>query len=389
MISAGITTRVCTGLVVGVVSVSSHAAAWGWNGQSQLASYYDDNVSLAVAKPIQSWSSSLNLAGSLTRHDDAFTWQVAPRINVVRYGGKPANKAYDREDQMLSSSFLWRSERGSTRIVLDGTQDTTLTSELGLTGFTQANKLHRSGTATVVRTWRASELHSLNVQLAHNVSRYVDAKFTGLVDYDYTSATLGWQYSLNPLSGVFTNVSAGQLRVRDLDGYDKLNMQAVLGYRRFIGEHGQIELSLGPSSVRNDTRTQRGLTYSAEYSYRAEKSTLSVNASRSTTPTGRGWLSVRDLLVLNNHYPWSERWFSSTSLTVSRNHYVLPDADLDTADVNYAALQTGLGWRMTPSFDVVLAASYARQQVAGTDESANRRQAILTLSWRGLDRELN
>jgi hypothetical protein len=347
---------------------------------------YDDNVRLSNSAPVADHQFVADASGMLAYQDDAYSFRVSPRVLAVRYDN---DKTLDRTEPSLLLQGTQSTETGETSLSFSGTQDTTLTSELGLTGLSDVNKRHRLGSLTIARSWSAAERVSVGTQLFASASRYLDAEFTGLVDYNYGSAVLNTSYDWTERSTVTVQASIGKLQVPDVAAYDKTNLAATLGYRVQLAPRWLAELSVGPSLIRTRGRAETGSVYNVSIKRNAEVATIDLSLTRDVTPNGLGLLSRRDQAHLGFTRTLTERWVTDWSATWIRTQNILPAGGRTQDAVQYADITGNLRWRMTPTWSVAVALGSTRQRVGHAQPTATRQHAALNVSWNGLAHTLN
>lgn len=365
---------------------TAYAGAWNMAGQALAGGSYDDNLRLASANQVADESVMADVSGAFSYQDDAFLLRLNPRVLAVRYDSE---REFNRTEQYLTAQTQKTYETGSLSASLSGTQDTTLTSELGLTGLSEVNKKHRVGVITMAGSRNMTERVAVSAQAYASASRYLDAQQSGLVDYNYGSASLSASYDLTRRSNVELQTSAGQLKVPDSAAYDKVNLSATLGYRVQLAPRWRAELSLGPSQIRTQGRTDTGSIYDASLTHDSELTTFSLALTKDVTPNGFGLLSRREQFRLSLTHSLSERWVTDWSAALIRNQNVLPSGGLEQALVTYSDITGSLKWRYTPTWGIALTAAYARQRIGDVQLAAERRQVSLNITWNGLVRPLH
>lgn len=375
-----------SGLIAAVTSPVARAGAWDVVGQGTIGGGYDSNVRLSPIDKVADSNGVADASGSLSYRDDAFSLQINPHVLMVRYD---TERELNRSEQYLTLQAQNISERGTSSIALSGTQNTTLTSELGSTGVTEVNKKHREADLTVGNSWDATERFNLGAQLYTAVSRYEDARAFGLIDYNYGSAALTGGYARTERSSVTMQASMGKLQVPDIGVYDKTNLSVMLGYKVQFATGWRAAVSFGPSQIRTQGRADSGTVYAGSVSHQSLLTTFNLSLSRDVTPNGFGLLSRREQLRLDASRALSERWTTDWSVTASRNQNMLPDGGIEQDRVAYADLTGNLHWRIAPTWTVTLAAGYSMQRVGTAQPSAERQHAALNISWNGPTRSLH
>lgn len=375
-----------SGLIAATASPVAQAGVWNIAGQGSVGANYDDNVRLSSSNQVADWSGVADASGTLSYQDDAFLFQVNPRVLTARYD---VEHAFNRTEEYLTLLVQKTTETGGSSVSLSGTQDTTLTSEPGFTGLSDVNKKHRVGSVTVANSWNLTERMVASTQVYASANRYLDAQLTGLVDYNYGSGVVSASYDWTERSSFTLQASIGKLQVPDIAAYDKVNMSVTLGYRVHFANKWNAELSFGPSKIRTEGRSDTGTVYNASLIHDAELTHINLSVDRDVTPNGYGLLSRREQLRFGLTRELSARWVTDWSATVSRNQNVLPAGGIAQDAVNYADVTGNLGWRMTPTWSVALVAGYTRQRISNVQLAAERQHIALNLTWNGLVRPLH
>lgn len=374
-------------LSAGAMLTANAAAAdvWTLTGRARAGAEYDNNVRLSYTDEIATTELSAEAGATLARQGDAFSLSLEPRASSVHYVDY---SELNHTDASLALRARRGSERGRFDLALTGLQDSTLTSELGSTGYTQVNKYHRSGTFTLSPSWQWTERLVAVGQFYGTVHRYVDAEFTGLVDYDYGMAASSLSYGWNERSTLAMQLSAGRLRVPDESGYDKTTYAATLTYTRQLDEHWQTVLSWGPSEIRSRTGTNRGSVYELSATRQSELFNTRAALKREVTPTGQGTLTRRDEASLGFYRALSERLSVNINGIWVRNRNVLSSGGLEVNALRYAAASAGAHWKLTPTWSVSTNIGYAQQRYSTADDTARRGQISFSVNWSGLTRTL-
>lgn len=381
------------GLTASVVS-PVWAGAWTTSGNAQLSSSYDDNVLLTVTNPTGGWFNAADVSGRLAFEKDQLIFHVDPRLLATRY---KSETDLNRTERYLTVFGQYATLQSVSSLNVTAAQDTTLTSELGLTGLSAANKRHRSESATLNTRYFFNETVDANLQLYATANRYLDAEATGLSDYNYGSAVLNANYQHSDQSAFFLQSTVGHLQVPIqqksfgfIGGseYSKTNLSAVLGYNWLLNPLWEVTVSAGPSQVRTKTAVASGQEYSLKLTRKSELMTLDTAFNRDVTPSGYGLLSRRDRVQFVLSQPVSERWLTRWLLTSVRTRNIGNDGALDFGILDYRDFTGYIGWRYSPTWTVSLSAGYARQQTQGSDSAAGRRHAALNISWNGLPHRL-
>lgn len=366
-------------------SGSAQAGVWTLSGRGSAGAEYDDNVRLTYEHAIATTKLAADVAASLAHRGDVFQLQVDPRISDTRYVD---HSELNHTNGYLTVDARRSVERSSLALSLTGTQDTTLTSELGSTGLTQVNKRHRSGVFVVSPSFQWTERLEVGGQFYATAHHYVDAEFTGLVDYNYGLAAGNVVYALNERSQLTVRVSAGKLQVPDRNDYDKSNYDATLAYSKQWDEYWKTVLSFGPSVINTSLGENSGTVYGLSATRKSELLNTNMTIRHEVAPNGQGLLSRRDEASLQFHRPLSERTAVRFAGSWVRNRNVLATGDLEVDAVRYADVSASLDWKPKANWSLSLTVGYVQQSQSSNDDIARRRHAGLSVSWMGFDNVL-
>jgi len=377
-LAAASTTALCA-LVAGRV----HAGAWSTAGDASLSTTYDDNVRFAPGDKIADELATLEGDLHIDWMEDASQLSLVPRARTIRYRDY---RAYDRSEGFLSLSGERKTERSHIDLRIDGSLDTTVTSELGFTGYSDTNKRRRGLNVSLSPQYRLTELLALTGSIAASFNRYVDARFTPLVDYDYKSVTLGLQRTLNERSTLALQASVGRMRVPGRAQYDKDNYQLVLDYNHQFGERWTTELAWGPSRVRSQAfhRTDSGLVYTASLIRKGERSTLSLSATRTVSPNGLGALARRDVFGATLQRNVTERMTLDANANWSRVLNSSLDGGFSNSRLSYLDVGIGVRWKPAPTWTVSFGLGRSLESYGVPVTNAGKTIAQLGFNWAGL-----
>ena len=384
---------------MGLVMPAS-AGSWTAAGSTQLGSNYDDNVQLTTINPIGGWFNSAAFSGQLLFQNDQLNFHVDPRLVVTRY---QSETNLNRTERYLGLSTQFNNERGLTNLVLMGSEDTTLTSELGLTDFSVVNKRHRGGSATLSVARSFTESMGLSAQAYASVNKYLDAEDTGLYDYNYGSLVVTGNYQATERSSFFVQTTAGKIVVpvqtKRLFGvvpfkdggssYDKVNLSAMLGYRLSINPRWNATVYYGPSQFRTVSSVANSYSYSFNLGHKYELSNLNASYSREVGASGYGSLSQRDQINFSWSRPISERLVTDWIVSSVHSRNVLDNANLETNALQYSDVTGSFGWLINQQWKLSLSAGYSRQKSKYSEVAADRHHAALNVTWNGMAHRVN
>lgn len=372
--------RVVVTAGLAIAGTTAQAAVWNVQGQASVYTGYDDNVRLSMSDAPKTVYAGTDASLHLAIQNPVWRASIDPRVVWVRY----RNYAIlNRTENYLNASWQQQTETSNDNLSANWTRDTTLTSELGLTGLAETNKRHQSTALTWVDSTQWTERFSTQGLLFASMHSYADATDTGLVDYNYGSAQFSMQYALTPRSQISFDVNAGKLQVPDLVNVDKVNQSLMLSYNHTFAERWQMKISAGPSRVQAPLSTESGTVYEFSLSRKSEISSLQLKVARDITPTGQGILARREQWILSASRDLTERLSSNIKVSSTRNDNLYLSYAVTARGVRYDELSSSISWRCTPRIVVGLNAGYTSQKLQDETRVVRRRYASLMINWLG------
>lgn len=356
------------------------AAEWIVNPTARVTTDYSTNPRLRVEGGDESTAAVGDLSATLLRRTERTEWTLAPRLHSERH---PDDELLDRDDEYLSSAFTYYSERSQWAATLNLANDTTLTSELGLTGYTEDDRQHEGISVTAGPTYMLSERTSAGFQAFWNDNHYRDARFTGLVDYQYGALSLFSRHVLSDRSELSVSARAGELRVPLDPGSDKQDASLTLGWSYQPWSLWTLNMSAGPSYARSNAASDDGLVFQTDLQRHAERWTFTTSAGRDITPTGRGALTRRDQLSVAASRSLTEHLSASLALRAVRNQELLTQSGGRGEQLEYGRVEVRLSWRMAQQWSLALGLGSVTQKVKSRPEGADNHGASLSIVWNG------
>ena len=371
------------GLTAAAASVAANtavAAEWTVEPGAQLTTQAQNNARMSVDGGNTDTSIGAQAGLQLARRTERLEITSSSRVYFQRY---QRDTGLDRNDQQLDLALHWNGEHLSWNGAAAVTRDTTLTSELGTTGLTQSNRRHEGYDFSLGPSWNISEHLSMGSGVGLQIDRYPGPSL-GLTDYRFGTANVNAGYQISDRTSVSLVGSAGHF------SSGNSNTSTDNASVRLQGQYAWAELwtlsgGAGPSWIEANHRRQQGVVYSASVSRKLERSSLSLSASRSQSPSGFGILTDTDDVKLSFATQIREHVTGSLSGGLTRRKDALPAFGLEFPEVRYRQIDASLSWQVAPSWGLVFAANNRAQRVATFSGSAlaNSYEALLTLNWTG------
>jgi hypothetical protein len=363
------------------------AAEWQVAPSAHVGTSYADNPRLLPEGGSSSSGAIGEMKASLKRLTDRSELTLRPRFVSSRYSD---DETLDSDDQFVTAGYRWVGERSEWNTQLGLTRDTTLTSELGSTGLVQSNRRHESASFTVAPTVMFTERVSGGVQMFLLDNRYVDADSTGLVDYRYTALSLFSTVLLSDAGSALTvTAQGGELSTGGFFGSATRDGSLRLGWSFQPWLLWTATLSAGPSMVETDAGRDSGFVFDSEIKRQGDRWSLTANAGRSQSPTGRGVLTRRDEFKLSFNRSITERLSANVAARWVRSEDLLQQqAGAVTYQVDYSRLDIGANWRLSRDWSLSLQLSGNTQNYELATERANGYRASLNIVWNGQPQSL-
>lgn len=317
---------------------------------------------------------------AVLRRTERSQWSLRPRLYSERHSDDPL---LDRDDEYLGAGFTYAYEKVQWSASVDFSNDTTLTSELGLTGLVEDNRRHEGITATAGPTFSLSERTTAGVQAYWNDNHYRDARFTGLVDYEYGAVAVFSKHVFSERTELSVKARVGEMRVPANPLADKQDATLTLGWRYEPWPLWTLDLAAGSSYARSESGTDDGMVFNVGMQRRAERWTFSTSGGRDVIPTGRGALTRRDQLSISASRALTERLSASFSVRGVRNQELLTQSGLPAQQLKYGRVDLRLGWQFAEHWNLSAGIGGTLQRVSSRPDGAENQGASLSIVWNG------
>ncbi len=366
---------VAVALLLALPTMSFADPAWQWQPWARFSTGYEDNPRMVFANPESVGSIALGAGGVLSALTERSSFELTPSVDLHRY----EDSLYDRTDYLTVARFRHSLDEDSEfTFEASAQQDSTLTSELGTTGITYLDKQRQvvGGGASYVR--QLSERDTLLVGARYSEIDYLDAEFTGLVDYDFQTSYLAWNRSVSErltlgalaTSGVST---APQFGARD----ETLSAQATGSFA--FTENVKAEFAIGRGEL-DSKGGASGSTrvYDLSLAGRGELWDWRAGAAQSYAPTGRG-IQNRQLRIEGGV---GRQLSENLRLSVGLSGISTDEGGDEGADVEYLRANVGGSWRFQESWFLEFNLAHAEQRRPSADATATGNMATIAIAWR-------
>jgi hypothetical protein len=292
---------------------SRNPSAADWSGLMEASADggYVTNPQLLPHSEVTDESAVLTADGTASMQTERAQLTLTPRVSLTRYLHNPD---LDYTVGSIDLNSLEKFERGQLTVIGQVLTDSTLVSELGLTGATRVNRRHDDATLSVGYQFNQTERLSWLLQGSGQVTRYSDSPQFGLVNYTYGSVQFGPTWNLTERVQGSLMLEADRIIPQDTPNQNAFS--AVLQLKRNFTEQYSWRVSVGASKVEEGS-TDYGTTpvYQLGATRQGERVQWDVSIGRSVVPIGFGLLARSEQATLSLSARSSEH--STITLTFS------------------------------------------------------------------------
>ncbi len=365
---------------------TSQAADWSETLDANLNAAYDTNPALVPGSSIADQSAQLTVDGNLAAQTERDQFTLTPRFSIIRF---EQETGLDYQTAALNLAFQQNLERGQWSLTGQALTDSTVTSELGLTGITEINRRHYAGNVSLGYQYLVTERLSWQVQGSWQNTHYTDAAQFGLTNYQYESLELGpaWSFTDRLLGSLFFEADeiSPQSEVPEKD------YSATAQLKRKLTEQYTWRVSAGATRVDvNGAYDTTSGVFELGASRQTERVQWDVAVRRSVLPIGLGLLAREDQASLAIAVSTSERSTLNLSFNAIRSDpvslvlYLNPFISLNYlvyAGASWGAVNGEWKYNFSPHWALSLACSQSRARNNNAPQWANGNQARLGVVW--------
>jgi len=369
-----------------VVGRTGHAADWSQTLEASANAAYATNPVLVPGSHVTDELAQLSIDGNTMAQSELDQLTITPRLSITRYDHEPG---LNYQSGAISLAYQHTLERGQWSLSGQALGDSTLTSELGLTGITDINRRHYASTVTAAYQYLATERLSWDVQGAWQDTRYTNALQFGLTNYSYWSAQFGPEWN-------FTDRIVGELsfetdEISPQSQPSEKDYSATLQLKRKLTEQFTWRISAGATrvDVPGAYDTTSGV-FEIGASRQTERVQWDIAIKRAVLPIGLGLLAREDQAAASIAVSTSERSTLTVSVSILRTDpvslvfYLNPEISLNYlvyAGASWGAVNGEWRYNFSPHWALSLAASAARARNNDVPQWANGNQARLGIVW--------
>jgi len=362
---------------IATAGVAAYGAAdWSESLEASANTAYVTNPRMLAGSNTADRYGALTVDGSITAQTERVQLSVTPRFAATRYQD---DSTLNTDTGVIDVNSLWKLERGQWGLNAQGLVDSTLTSELGLTGITTINRKHEYGSFSGNYQFFATERLSWLMQGTWAIVRYSDAGRFGLRSYDYASVQLGptWNFS-ERLQG---SLLLGADRIMPQGDNFQYDTSASLQLKRVINERSSWHVSVGETRVDLGMSVGTSSLFELGATRQSERVQWDISLLRNVTPIGLGLLARKDQAALTVTGATSEHCTLRLSLSVIRSAPVTFYQFRLYNGAVWGQLNAEWRWQISPRWASTIAYSRGRSRIDNGGLWADGNQARINLAW--------
>ena len=379
------------------LSSSANAREWYIQPTTKLRVEVDDNLRLRTeeSKDVAGFRASLfTKYGTRTETSNI---DLTTLLDVYRYWGQ---ENLDREDlDWTAGSNFQLTERNQLGLDAVYIRDTSLTSEIELTGLTQILVDREKFNISPHWAYTLSELQTLQTQYTHEEVTYDNTSNSRLNSYKTDSINLTYIYQWRADTQLFATFSALQYRLTDIDietddysinaGFDynyseTLSFNAMVGTRYSVNRTGsrvivsRIGSLLIPNTIPGTENSSLGSLFSLGVKKQFESGDLDLSYSRSVSPSGSGEFLQADRFKASVSQGITERLKFDVSAAINRS--TSTDDKRDTGRTYYL-IEPKLNWQFDRQTLLSGGYRYRLQEFDSRNNDAVSNGVFVTISY--------
>jgi hypothetical protein len=363
--------------------VPSLSKASEWSATPQVSAHLDywDNPRLVYGGGSTVEGGTAELSAAISRRTERSDISISPSIRLRRYSG---DENLDGTDDVIHITAKQLTERATWTFAGTALRDTTLTSELGTTGFTQVNKRRDYADLSLGPSFQITERFQLSLGVYGLSTHYEDNANTGLLDYRYASASITGTRQVNERSQLAIAVNGGRNFVPDAPVNEMKNYSATLQYVYQWNPTWNVTLWGGPSRVTSEFSTDNGKIYGVSLRHQGERFTIDASAERNARPTGSGIIEQVDAATLSDSFRITERLSSGVGLSYTHSRESARAVQFRPPDVKYLHVDANLTWQCMERLNIVLSAGRNTQRSDFQNGTAKGYLVSVGFNWLGM-----
>ena len=340
---------------------------------------YSDNLELCPGYDQVVTGVIADLGFHAERADEQDVISLTPTLRSSRYD---SNEPLNSNDQLLSGTWSRNSERGTWRVDGGLTHDSTLTSELEISGLVQTRKRRLLRYLSPSYRYDISSRTSVTTDVNYTSVKYKDALYAGLVNYDYGRVDMGVSYQSSERVTLTETIYTARMNAPQI-GNRTDTVGAQLQISSAVTEAWDGTFAFGAYSNHEGIygADRAGGLLNINLHEIDEKGEWRIGLNRSIDPSGTGVMVQRDQLEVTREQRFDERWSMRASA------YWVVNKDLQkiavSQDRRFRSTEIRVSRIIDPNWSMDAAYSYAWQRYAEQPAFAESNTLMLGIHYSG------
>ncbi len=353
---------------------------------------YDDNIRLlngssgiGAAEGLDKSAYGLIAEGGgrVGVRSDRYDLTLNNRFELKRYS---SDFDLDSENIFIDLTSVFDiTQRNKFSLRGDYTRDTTLTSELDVTGLVQDNIIREQWSLTPEWTYYLSNTQFLRANYTHNDITYEQSEISRFFDYTIDSVSLSYVQQWNSLLNTYLSASAMSFEVPSIRR-DTTEYTVTIGMDYQFVPTWSTSMSIGRRFTNTETTFTRfnfntlrfedvtfeddvqGMVFSFSLNKRFETGSVGLSYSRATSAQGNGQQRLVDRFAVNYGYKLTERL--RISLAGGINVTTTAGSGSSNDDRTYYHVSPAVNWQLDRHASINAGYRYRMQEFENSDDAA-------------------
>ncbi len=295
---------------------------------------------------------SVMLSGGLEYSTPVANISAKPTLATNRYSDSTRNNI----DRGLNISANYVTENARFSLNLDAQRDTSFDSELTTTGYIDKKVNRKSDMHSPAVTFFLDELSTISLSHSFTDVDYANGINAGLFDYQYSNTSISYSRITKTLGTISLTLADVTQEIDQLNSkYDTKIIQAGFSKQLSATISANVYAGLRKYDTNigyaNYNSSDNGWVMDLSAGKAFSHSNLSVSASREVTPSGGGYMVLKNQVSLGYRYPLSPQLTARVDAIALKNIRETESGDLNRY---YGNADLGLIYNFEPNWNISL-----------------------------------
>lgn len=391
-------------LTVSLTAGPAWAAEWVAETSATLRGEYNDNIRLASTAHDSVWGTILDPRVKLSRRSELWDINAAGRIRAARYTGQDGLNTVDNFLDITAKRSMERGSFDASASLINDTtlQNETLDFDTGLT-VNQIDRMQRN--ARLAYQYNFTEATWAEASASYTTVNYDHGDIYGLQDYTYLTPGLRIAYQYDAQTQIFGILNHSKV---DYDLPSPLKSESKTDSLQFgasydLTERWKVSGSVGTRRTKSSQVVIRtiplpfpfpplryletldeqnsGMVYQGTLSRQFETGSLSLDASRSVTPSSTGAASDTTTVTINGTHQFSAKLLGEMAVSFYQSSTV-GETTTANADYDRYRLTPNLTWKLDRDLTLKTGYTYTRiKRTTGTGNTVDSNAVYVSLGY--------